>query len=289
MGLGPCRLVRSSSKLCPRLMGLVLTLGSKYKHAPDWKPKTSQHWIRAFNFWWLVRSQGCFDAKPISFIPLPHEAQTKVLLVLNWTKGKKNLFEAHSSLDLWKNFSCTHYEHPLLKPIDPIKYWWNFQRKLTSTFWYGSLFGFPIVWKNVTQVKSCSKILTKFDLGQYLFLRVQVSSREHYYVGSTWRLHGNCVLGGDSIFFKLLTLCITHFDQSSYGGDQMKKLPSQSEKVDIVKTLLFTYLISPFLIMCHWQDLILSHTHKRRRGDQLLPCDFFAPCKLSSTNLSVGP
>jgi hypothetical protein len=183
---------------------------------------------------------------------------------LNWTKGKKNLFEAHSSLDLWKNFSCTHYEHPLLKPIDPIKYWWNFQRKLTSTFWYGSLFGFPIVWKNVTQVKSCSKILTKFDLGQYLFLRVQVSSREHYYVGSTWRLHGNCVLGGDSIFFKLLTLCITHFDQSSYGGDQMKKLPSQSEKVDIVKTLLFTYLISPFLIMCHWQDLILSHTQKEK-------------------------
>jgi hypothetical protein len=38
--------------------------------------------------------------------------------------------------------------------------------------------------------QSCSKILTKFDLGQYPFLRVRVSIREHYYLGSTWRPHG---------------------------------------------------------------------------------------------------
>ncbi len=44
----------------------------------------------------------------------------------------------------------------------------------------------------------------------------------------------------------------------------MKKLPSQSKKVAIVKTLLSTYLISPFFILCHWQDLILSHTKKEK-------------------------
>jgi len=156
---------------------------------------------------------------------------------------------------LWTPIIEAHWPNKILMEF-PKKAYFNIL--IWFTLWI------PNCVKKCNPSQSCSKILTKFDLGQYLFLRVQVSSREHYYVGSTWRLHGNCVLGGDSIFFKLLTLCITHFDQSSYGGEQMKKLPSQSEKVDIVKTLLFTYLISPFLIMCHWQDLILSHTQKEK-------------------------
>lgn len=129
MGLGPCRLVRSSSNLCPTLMGLVLTLGSTYKHAPDWKPKTSQHWIQPFNFLWVVRSQGCFDAKLIFFIPLPHKAQTKVLRCFELNKGKKKTSLKLNLALIYGRIFHAHYEHPLLMPIDPIKYWMEFPNK----------------------------------------------------------------------------------------------------------------------------------------------------------------
>jgi hypothetical protein len=60
-------------------------------------------------------------------------------------------------------------------------------------------------------------------------------------------------------------LCITHFDQSSYGGDQMKKLPSQSEKVAIVKTLLSTYLISHLFYIVSMARLDIV-AHKKGEG-----------------------
>jgi hypothetical protein len=190
-------------------------------------------------------------------------------------KEKKNLFEAHSSLALWKNFPCTLWT-PIIDTHWLNKILIEFPKKAYFSILIWFSLWIPNCVKKCNPSQSCSKILTKFDLGQYPFLRVRVSIREHYYLGSTWTTPWNCVLGGDARFFELLTLCFTLFDQSSYGGDQTKKLPSQSKKVAIVKTSLSTYLISPFL-SCVTGKTWYCRTHERRRGHQLLllPCDFF--------------
>jgi hypothetical protein len=46
-------------------------------------PKLANIGFELLTFYELLGHKQCFDAKLISFIPLPHEAQTKVLLVLN--------------------------------------------------------------------------------------------------------------------------------------------------------------------------------------------------------------
>ncbi len=71
----------------------------------------------------------------------------------------------------------------------------------------------------------------------------------------------------------------------------MKKLPSQSKKVANIENIVVQLFDLTFFVLCHWQDLILSHTQKGEGViSYFLPCDFFllhANC--SSTNLSVGP
>jgi hypothetical protein len=197
-------------------------------------------------------------------------------------KEKKNLFEAHSSLALWKNFPCTLWT-PIIDAHWLNKILIEFPEKAYFSILIWFSLWIPNCAKKCNPSQSCSKILTKFDLGQYPFLRVRVSIREHYYLGSTWQPHGIVFLveTQDSLSS---SHCVSHFlIKSSYGGDQTKKLPSQSKKVAIVKTSLSTYLISPFLSCVIGKTWYCrTHTHERRRGHQLLllPCDFFCSMQI---------
>lgn len=105
---------------------------------------------------------------------------------LFWIEQKQ---KKTSSLDLWKNFPCTLWT-PIIDAHWPNKILMEFPKKAYFNILIWFTLWIPNCVKKCNPSQSCSKILTKFDLGQYLFLRVQVSSREHYYVGSTWRLHG---------------------------------------------------------------------------------------------------